>query len=163
MFSHWPQVDCRPKQRSNVANLLSLCPPSGLTDCLFICLIGTQSVNCWAELNWACLPQRQKSSQRVASTLETRKKRSFSVLFLMFELFITRSSSSSTSTAEGHWLAKAARGEGYGQRCLSYDTNKSLQLLSEWRQLPSPGSWRRHQTPMPHRTFNVSDGSGATR
>lgn len=50
-------------------------------DCLFICLIGTQSVNCWAELNWACLPQRQKYSERVASTLETRKKRSFSVLF----------------------------------------------------------------------------------
>lgn len=159
MFSHWPQVDCRPKQRSNVANLLSLCPPSGLTDCLFICLIGTQSVNCWAELNWACLSQRQKSSQRVASTLETRKKRSFSVLFLMFELFITRSSSS-TSTAEGHWLAKAARGESTGKgACHMTPINRfncSLSDASYLRRVAG-GATRRH------RTFNVSDGSGATR
>lgn len=157
MFSHWPQVDC----------LVVSLPSFGLTVCLSVWLAHKAWI---AELSWTELACPKGKSTRNALHRHLKLVRSVrsAFFFNVWTFYYTQQQheqSRRTLIGKGKW-GSWKRGEGYGQRCLSYDTNKSLQLLSEWRQLPSPGSWRRHQTPptpMPHRTFNVSDGNGATR
>lgn len=71
----------------------------------------------------------------------------------MFELFITRQKQLQKDT---DWQKAVQRQPAGGRaeelrgKCLSYDTNKSLQLLSEWRQLPdgAKGAARRSKHSM---------------